>query len=178
MEHPQARWYDVFETEMGWVAVVAGDGGVIRMSLPEQTFEQAYDHVRPQVEQAELDADAVRDVRCMVMAYCAGEINSLDDVKVDMSGMSPFFRSAREACRSIPSGETRTYAWLAEQAGNARAARGAGQAMAKNPVALVIPCHRVIGSDGALHGFGGGIGLPMKERLLRMEAVNNPALTV
>jgi methylated-DNA-[protein]-cysteine S-methyltransferase len=176
MENTKPTRYDVFETEMGWVAVVAGDNGVIRMSLPERTFEQAYDHVRPEVEQAELDADAVSDVRGQVKAYCAGELDNLDGVTVDMSRMSPFFRRAREACRTIPSGETRTYAWLAEQAGNARAARGAGQAMAKNPVALVIPCHRVIGSDGTLHGFGGGIGLPMKERLLRMEAAGSPVL--
>jgi methylated-DNA-[protein]-cysteine S-methyltransferase len=174
VENVSRTRYDVFETEMGWVAVVAGDNGVIGMSLPERTFQQAYDQVRPEVEQAELDADAVSDVSDQVKAYCAGELDNLDGVIVDMSRMSPFFRRAREACRSIPAGETRTYAWLAEQAGNARAARGAGQAMAKNPVALVIPCHRVIGSDGALHGFGGGIGLPMKERLLRMEAAGAP----
>ena len=175
MSNSQSTWYDVFETEMGWVAAVSGRAGVIRMSLPERTFEQAYDHVRPDVERAELDAEALKEVRQQVQAYCSGKTGNLDGVEVDMSRMSPFFKRAREACRSIPSGETRTYAWLAEQAGNARAARGAGQAMAKNPVALVIPCHRVIGSDGALHGFGGGIGLPMKERLLRMEAVGATA---
>ena len=162
--------YDVFETEMGWVAVVMNDIGVVRMSLPEPVMERAYDHVRPEIEHAELDPDFVTDVRTMVQAYCAGSDVDLTEIPVDMTEMSPFFKKAREACRSIPSGETRTYAWLAEQAGNVRAARGAGQAMAKNPVALLVPCHRVIGSDGELHGFGGGVGLPMKERLLRMEA--------
>lgn len=161
---------------MGWVAVVAGQNGVVRMSLPEQLMEQAYDHVRPEIERAELDPDYVQDVREKVQAYCAGRDVDLSSVPVDMSTMSEFFRQAREACRSIPAGETRTYAWLAEMAGNVRAARGAGQAMARNPVALLIPCHRVIGTDGALHGFGGGVGLPLKERLLRMESRQAPAM--
>ncbi len=161
--------YDIFETEMGWVAVVVNERGVVRMSLPEPVLDQAYDHVRPEIERAELDPDKVSDVREKVRAYCAGSRVDLTDVPVDMSAMSPFFRKAREACRSIPDGETRTYAWLAEQAGNVRAARGAGQAMAKNPLALLVPCHRVIGSDGELHGFGGGVGLPLKQQLLEME---------
>ncbi len=170
--------YDIFETAMGWIAVVVSDRGVLRMSLPEQGFEQAYDHVRPEIEGAELDPDAVGDVRKQVQAYCAGEEADLTAIPIDTSKMSPFFLKAREACRSIPSGETRTYAWLAEQAGNVRAARGAGQAMAKNPVALLVPCHRVIGSDGELHGFGGGVGLPMKQHLLRMESGRVPAMSV
>lgn len=165
--------YDVFETEMGWVAAVANDEGVVRMSLPEKALQQAYDHVRPEIEHAELEPEALADVREKVQAYCAGKPVDLTSIRIDMSSMSPFFRKAREACRSIPAGETRTYAWLADQAGNVRAARGAGQAMAKNPVALLVPCHRVIGSDGQLHGFGGGIGIPMKEQLLRMESVTS-----
>ena len=168
--------YDVFETEMGWVAAVTSEHGVLRMSLPEPVVQQAYDHVRPEIEDAERDPDALTDVREKVQAFCAGKIADLTDIPIDMTAMSPFFKRAREACRSIPSGETRTYAWLADQAGNARAARGAGQAMAKNPVALLVPCHRVIGSDGELHGFGGGVGLPMKERLLRMESTLVPAM--
>ena len=163
-------FYDIFETEMGWVAAVANERGVLRMSLPERVFERAYDHVRPEIEHAELDPERLTGVREQVQAYCAGADVDLTNVPVDMTSMSPFFKRAREACRSIPSGETRTYAWLADRAGNARAARGAGQAMAKNPVALLVPCHRVIGSDGGLHGFGGGVGLPLKEQLLNMES--------
>lgn len=170
--------YDIFETEMGWVAVVGTEHGVVRMSLPEPIIEQAYDHVRPEIEHADLDPDALADVRAQVQSYCAGGDADLTKVQIDMTKMSPFFKKARQACREIPSGETRTYAWLADQAGNIRAARGAGQAMAKNPVALLVPCHRVIGSDGELHGFGGGVGLPMKERLLRMESSRVPVMAV
>ena len=61
----------------------------------------------------------------------------------------------------------------AEAAGRPGATRAAGQAMARNPVPLLVPCHRVIGSNGRLHGFGGGIGLPLKARLLELEACLN-----
>jgi O-6-methylguanine DNA methyltransferase len=85
-----------------------------------------------------------------------------------LTNCPPFFGAAWQACRRIPPGETRSYAWLAAAAGRPRAVRAAGQAMARNPWALIIPCHRVIGSDGGLHGYGAG-GLKVKARLLEME---------
>jgi len=90
-------------------------------------------------------------------------------IPIDTRKVTPFFRDAWEACRSIPAGETRSYAWLAEQAGNVRAARGAGQAMARNKLALLVPCHRVVSASGGLGGFGGA-GLPLKSRLLNMDS--------
>jgi len=86
-----------------------------------------------------------------------------------VADVTTFFKKAWEVCRTIPFGETRSYRWLAEKAGNIRAARSAGQAMARNRLPLLVPCHRVVASDGSLHGFGGG-GLPLKSRLLEMEA--------
>ena len=94
--------YDIFETEMGWVAAVVSERGVLRMSLPERGFEQAYDHVRPEIEGADLDLEAVREVREKVQAYCAGKIADLTTIEIDTSRMSPFFLRAREACRIEP----------------------------------------------------------------------------
>lgn len=161
--------YDVFETALGWVAAVASSRGVVRMSLPEKSPESAVDAVRPEALTARLDPGQLGEVRRLVQAYCAGEDADLSAIPIDTTGSSPFFAKAWEACRSIPRGETRSYAWLAAAAGSPRGARGAGQAMARNRVALLVPCHRVIAADGSLHGFGGA-GLPMKERLLRLEA--------
>jgi len=80
---------------------------------------------------------------------------------------TPFQRSVWDAVRAIPYGETRTYAAVAATIGRPSAIRAMGAANGANPLAIVVPCHRVIGSDGRLRGYGGG--LPMKQRLLEME---------
>lgn len=88
---------------------------------------------------------------------------------VDWSLMRPFQQAVLQATISIPYGETRTYSEIAQVVDRPRAARAVGRAEATNPMPLVIPCHRVIGMDGRLHGYGGGKGLPTKEWLLKME---------
>ena len=90
-------------------------------------------------------------------------------IPIDWTLFRPFQREALQAIFRIPYGETRTYAEIAEQINRPHAYRAVGRANATNPMPLVIPCHRVIGADGKLHGYGGGEGLPTKEWLLRME---------
>lgn len=91
-----------------------------------------------------------------IRAYFAGELHALDDVPVDAGG-SAFQQRVWSALRQIPLGTTRTYGQIAALLGNPKAARAVGLANALNPVSLAIPCHRVIGSAGALTGYGGGI---------------------
>ena len=88
------------------------------------------------------------------------------DLKLDFTG-TPFQRSVWKALLTIPFGQTRTYGEIAKQVGRPTASRAVGAANGQNPVAIVAPCHRVIGSTGALTGFGGG--LDVKARLLRLE---------
>jgi methylated-DNA-[protein]-cysteine S-methyltransferase len=167
-EKQQRLTYDVFETDMGWVAIVGSDHGIVRASLPEDAPETALDRVQPEIHGAEHAPDEYADARVLISDYCAGEPIDLADIPIDTRSATPFFRKAWDACRTIPAGETRSYGWLAEQAGNLKAARGAGQAMARNKLALLVPCHRVVSSTGALHGFGGA-GLPLKSQLLALE---------
>ena len=89
------------------------------------------------------------------------------DLEVDLSALSPFDRKVLEVTARIPAGKVATYAQVAAKAGNPRASRAAGNALHKNPVAIIVPCHRVLRSDGSLGGYGGG--LPVKEWLLRHE---------
>lgn len=88
---------------------------------------------------------------------------------IDWDLLRPFQRAALKLIYAIPYGETRTYSDIALELGRPRASRAVGRANATNPMPLVIPCHRLIGSDGKLHGYGGGEGLPTKEWLLQME---------
>jgi methylated-DNA-[protein]-cysteine S-methyltransferase len=90
------------------------------------------------------------------------------DIKLDLDYLPSFKRKVLKACAKIPYGKLATYGELAKKAGSPRAARAVGQAMATNPIAIVIPCHRVVGSDGGLTGYAAGIDT--KKRLLAMEA--------
>jgi len=89
---------------------------------------------------------------------------------IDWATLKPFQLKALKAVFAIPYGQTRTYADIAAQIGRSHAYRAVGRANATNPMPLVIPCHRVIGTDRKLHGYGGGDGLPTKEWLLKMES--------
>jgi O-6-methylguanine DNA methyltransferase len=89
--------------------------------------------------------------------------------KIDWWTLRPFQQKMLKAVYKIPYGETRTYAEIAAQIGHPHAYRAVGRANATNPMPIVLPCHRVIGRDGKLHGYGGGDGLPTKEWLLKME---------
>lgn len=88
---------------------------------------------------------------------------------IDWTTLKPFQLKTLKAVYAIPYGETQTYADIAMQIGHPNAYRAVGRANATNPMPIVIPCHRVIGKDGKLHGYGGGDGLPTKEWLLKME---------
>ncbi|MCA1662871.1 MAG: methylated-DNA--[protein]-cysteine S-methyltransferase [Myxococcales bacterium] len=91
-----------------------------------------------------------------VRRYLAGELDALDDIAVDLGG-TPFQARVWAALRKIPVGATWSYATLARKVGSPEAVRAVGAANGRNPVSLVVPCHRVIASDGTLCGYGGGI---------------------
>jgi methylated-DNA-[protein]-cysteine S-methyltransferase len=87
--------------------------------------------------------------------------------RVDISQLSDFEQAALRKAAQIPPGQVRSYGWIAREIGHPQAARAVGQAMARNPVALFFPCHRVVDASGALHNYG--YGVEMKARLLQME---------
>lgn len=106
-----------------------------------------------------------------IRAYLAGELTALDDIPVDGGGTS-FQRRVWMALREIPAGATRTYSDIARAVGRPRAVRAVGMINGRNPISIVVPCHRVIGKDGSLTGYGGG--LARKAWLLRHEGVVLP----
>ena len=91
------------------------------------------------------------------------------DLPIDWSGIAPFNLRALRACAEIPYGRVRTYGQLAAQLDNPRGGRAVGGAMAANPIPIIIPCHRVVGSDGKLHGYGAPNGIQTKAFLLSLE---------
>jgi methylated-DNA-[protein]-cysteine S-methyltransferase len=103
----------------------------------------------------------------LLQKYFSGKRVSFD-LLLDTRSYTPFQQAVWQAAAEIPSGETRSYAWIAKKIKNPRAVRAVGQALGANPIPIIIPCHRVISSAGTLGGYAGG--LLMKQRLLELEA--------
>ncbi|MBE0410784.1 MAG: methylated-DNA--[protein]-cysteine S-methyltransferase [Anaerolineales bacterium] len=110
----------------------------------------------------------IRPILEQVHAYLDGNRSSFE-LSLDLSGISEFHRQVLLATCQVPHGQVVTYAEIARKVGKPRAARAVGQALRHNPIPLIIPCHRVIASDGSLRGYKGQIGLETKAFLLRME---------
>ena len=159
--------YHIQELPAGWVGLVGSEKGLRRASL-KPTPQEVMEDLGSDADDAEHDPEYFGEVFARLTSYSGGDLSALDDIELDLEGAPPFFRAAWSACRTIPPGETRSYRWLAAEAGNPKALRAAGQAMARNRFVLIIPCHRVISSDGGLGGYGGG-GLGVKAKLLQME---------
>jgi methylated-DNA-[protein]-cysteine S-methyltransferase len=107
----------------------------------------------------------------LVQRHLAGAPQDLSGAAVDLAGLPPFATRVYRALRRVGPGQTVSYGELARRAGSPRAARAVGQAMARNPLALIVPCHRVLGSQGEPGGFSAAGGTKTKARLLRIEGV-------
>lgn len=157
----------VFETEFGWMGFVLSEDGLRRVIMPRDSDLE----VRRELEDlgAVLPADGslAEPLIALFEAFCAGRPVDFSGVAVDMDGWPPFWRRVWSVVRTIPYGETLSYGEVAEKAGRPLAARAAGQAMAHNPLAFVVPCHRVIAAGGRIGGYGGNERF--KAELLRRE---------
>ena len=165
---PSPLRFHLCETPLGWVSVTLSDKGLHSITLPLKTRDAALnDAMEIGASEPATPSEATALEHDIVALVTGKPITG--SLTLDWTGITPFRRAVLEACTSIPAGETRTYAWLAQQVGKPAAARAAGRVMATNPWPLLVPCHRVLGSNGTLHGYGGG--LDMKEALLQAEGV-------
>lgn len=157
----------IVETAFGWVGMARSSQGLLGLTLPKPDREAARQSLLDRWgEDAHHDDLALADLAGKLRRYFDGQNVSFDKV-LDMHGATAFQRRVWEITRTIPRGHTMTYGEIARRAGSPGAARAVGQAMAHNPWPVIVPCHRVVGHDGRLTGFGGG--LAMKQRMLEME---------
>ena len=156
----EPRFWCRLESPVGPLRV-SGDGSAITEIL----FERGRGALPPPPEDRRADTP-FRDAICQLEAYFAGELETFE-LPVAPSG-TPFQLVVWSRLREIPYGVTISYGELARTIGRAHASRAVGAANGRNPIPIVIPCHRVVGSDGSLTGFGGGI--ETKRWLLRHEA--------
>jgi methylated-DNA-[protein]-cysteine S-methyltransferase len=162
-----ALTYSIFETAWGAFGFVARGRRLVATYLPGRRADirRAIQARWPEAIEA---ADSLPSFRRQVLDYFAGKTRRFN-VDIDLSEVPPFRQAALRACRRIPYGKMASYRDVARAAGAPGAARAVGGAMANNPLPLVIPCHRVVRSDGSLGGFGSAHGVKDKKRLLRLE---------
>ena len=161
--------YATMDSPFGPLLLATTPRGLIRVGLPNQDADQLLDdlahRVSPRVLEAPIQLD---EARRELDLYFEGKLTEFD-LPLDWRLSRDFRRRVLRAIARIPYGQTRSYTEMARRAGNERAVRAAGTACGSNPLPLVVPCHRVLRTGGALGGYGGG--LPMKEGLLRLEGV-------
>ena len=157
----------VADTEMGWAGVALSARGIRYATLFHRNEQSARGELRAFGACDGEGAAHSLEVADLLRAYARGDAVSLDHYPVDLPPCSEFQRDTWLALREIPRGETRSYGWLARRVGRAEAPRAVGAIVGANPIPLWLPCHRVVASDGTLHGFGGG--LAMKQALLELE---------
>ncbi len=172
-----AKYYDIFETPFGWMGLLASDSGLLRATLPEDSDGACALSLGLAPDDATHAPERFADLRERLLDYFDGADTGFDDIALDIEDAPDFYRKAWQACRTIPHGKTRTYKWLAGMAGSPNAPRAAGQTMARNRIPIIVPCHRVIGSDGSLRGFGSGdTRIDLKRRLLELETAKRRLL--
>jgi methylated-DNA-[protein]-cysteine S-methyltransferase len=159
-------FYVVFHTAAGWAGLLGSEAGLRCATLPQPTEAEVNRLLGIDNSPAVFSPRLFHSLVERMQAYYDGHRVDFDD-QLDLSGSTGFQRSVWRATKSIPYGETRSYGWIAGQIGRPKAPRAVGQALKRNPIPVIIPCHRVIGSDGKLGGFGDG--LEMKKYLLRLE---------
>jgi methylated-DNA-[protein]-cysteine S-methyltransferase len=159
--------YATADSPFGSLLLARTPQGLVRLALPNEDIEAILADLAGRISPRVLEAPAQFDEeRRELDDYFEGRRHTFE-LPIDWQLSHGFLLRAREGIATIPYGETRTYTDLARGAGNERAVRAAGSACSRNPIPLVVPCHRVLRSDGSLGGYAGG--LEMKERLLEME---------
>ena len=157
----------ITETALGWAGVALSDRGIRYATLFHRNRASAEGELTAFGASADAADSRNAEIEALLKGYASNASASLDDYPVDLPQCTELQRHIWLALREIPRGETRSYGWLARRVGHPSAARAIGAAVGSNPIPLWLPCHRVVASDGSLHGFGGG--LAMKQALLELE---------
>lgn len=164
--------YEAWESPLGKVLVAFGKEGVVRLALDvsEEAFREAVRRRCGVLLKPGRLPSRLRQTVEAGLARWAGQKKSGDiRLRISWLGVSPFQQRVLEVVAGIPWGQVRTYAWVAKEVGRPRAVRAVAQALARNPVPLFLPCHRVVASNGSLGGYA--LGVERKASLLRAEGI-------
>jgi methylated-DNA-[protein]-cysteine S-methyltransferase len=161
----------LFDTPIGSCSLVWKDAAIVGLRLPEENAATTRARIQRRWPGAEERAPTpeMQAVIDRVLRLLAGESVDLRDVPLDFGDAPDFHKRVYEVARTIPPGQTMTYGEIARRLGVPHESREVGQAMGRNPVAIIMPCHRVLGADGKMGGFSATGGVAIKRRILEIE---------
>jgi methylated-DNA-[protein]-cysteine S-methyltransferase len=174
-----ATGFTLFDTALGRCGIAWGERGIAGVHLPGSSDRQTRERIRrraPESAEAAPPADVQRAIDGIVALIAGQPRDDLSSVALDLDGVPEFHRRVYEVARTIPPGETLTYGEIARRLGDPLQARAVGQALARNPFAIVVPCHRVLAAGGRTGGFSAPGGTGTKLRLLEIEGARATAI--
>jgi methylated-DNA-[protein]-cysteine S-methyltransferase len=158
----------VFSTDIGYMALATRSERVVRLSMGFQNQLAAFKAASDWGAESKATVAELAIVETL-KSYASGRNEDLSEIPIELLGFTPFRRKVSLVCQKIGYGETLTYAGLAKKAGSPNASRAVGTVMSRNPIPLIIPCHRVVASGGKIGGFSAPQGTQMKLALLHLE---------
>jgi methylated-DNA-[protein]-cysteine S-methyltransferase len=168
-EEADSLFYGVWATAWGPMGAAGGAAGLRRVVLPHYMPDQLAELLAWEHPGAARDEKLFERLIQLTRDYFNGKAVDFGEVACDLPPAGSFAGMVLRACRTIPYGQTRSYSSLAEQIGRPDAARAVAAALGKNPIPLVVPCHRVTYADGRLGGFSAEGGVELKRRMLDLE---------
>jgi methylated-DNA-[protein]-cysteine S-methyltransferase len=162
--------YSIFKTLLGWMGVVEGGKGLKRIILPHSRRAEVKKIIFQEFPGVEENNAHLRLLTDILVKYFEGK-KFTQCFSFDVVGYTEFLVTVWKTTQSIPWGEVRSYQWLSAQIKNPGSFRAVGSALGKNPFPIIVPCHRVIRSDGTLGGFSAPEGILLKKKLLELEGV-------
>jgi methylated-DNA-[protein]-cysteine S-methyltransferase len=170
-----AQSFSLFDTPLGPCAIAWSSNGITGVQLPESDGQSLQARVRRRFPGA-VDASppaailrAIARIQAMLTRKAGATDDTLSDLTLDLEGVPEFHRKVYELVRTVLPGQTITYGEIAKRLGVPHDSREVGQAMGRNPVPIIVPCHRVLGADGRMGGFSAPGGIVTKRRMLEIE---------
>src|ERR1700722_1514403 len=169
-----AKGFALFETPIGTCGIAWGPRGIMGLQLPESSADGTRKRLHPRWSGATERTPPAGVQRAIdrVLTLLAGKTADLGYIPLDLEAAPDFHRKVYEVARTIPPGQTMTYGEIAKKLGAPHESREVGQALGRNPVAIIVPCHRVLGADGKMGGFSANGGVATKRRILEIEGAS------
>ena len=162
--------YTIFKTKWGFFGLAGNENGLCRTQLPGPEKEKIKALLLKGCPEAKLDKNFCKKLQEQIIDYYEGKSVKFDkDIPLNLEEFTSFGKSVLKTCEKIRNGQSITYSQLATKAGRPNASRAVGSVLAKNPMPLIIPCHRIVRSDGKMGGFSAPGGTAVKKKMLELE---------